>query len=131
MKQLIILLILFTLYSCDEHFKENELYGFYVPVGYKNTFDTIELKPQGVYHRKVYDRNNKLALEMNGKWYLEKNSIIHLNLHFFNLDRDIEKFPELLQDTLGGRSGLLETFKGHIQFCVGYYQGENCYQKIK
>src|SRR5690606_26087586 len=106
-------------------------YGYYAPVGYTNTFDTIELKPQGVYHRKVYNKNNKLALEMNGKWYLEKNSIIHLNSHFFNLDRDIEKFPELLQDPLGGSSGLLETSHGAIEFCVGYEIDSNCYRKVR
>ena len=131
MKKLIRLLALVLLSSCDEHFKEKQLYGTYAPLNYKNTFDTIQLNSHGEYHRWIYDVNNKLALKVAGKWRLEKNTILHFDSYFLNLDRDVAKFPELLQDTLGGGGGLIETHNGTIQFCVGYYDGENCYQKIK
>jgi hypothetical protein len=128
--------ILFTIIglffsSCSNRYTEKELCGMYVPVGYKNTFDSIQLKPQGVYHRKVCDKNNKLVLDMNGKWSLERNNIIHFDSYFFNLDRDVTKFPELLQDTSGGGGGSIETRKGVLGFCVGYHENENCYKKIK
>ncbi len=127
----IALFILVLLSSCDEHFEVKELYGNYAAINYKNTFDTIQLKPQGIYHRRVFNKNTKLALEMDGRWSLEKNTVIHFGSYFLNLDRDIIKFPELLKDTLGGGGGLLETRSRTIRFCVGYYQGENCYQKVK
>lgn len=131
MRQLSIVFVLFLFYSCNEHFKENELYGFYAPVGYKNNFDTIELKPKGVYHRKVYDKNNKLVLEMNGRWKFENNHIVHFEPFYLNLDDDLIKFPNVTKDTSGGWRGSFKTHKGKIQFCVGYHQGENCYCKVK
>lgn len=131
MKNLIRLCALYLLSSCDDHFEKNELLGNYASVNYKNTFDTIQLKPHGEYHRRIYDRNNKLALESNGKWSLEKNTIIHFDSYFLNLDRDVAQFPELLQDTVGGGGGHLEARNNTIQFCVGYHPGEDCYQKIK
>jgi len=117
--------------SCDNSYTEKELYGSYVPINYKNTTDTIVLRPGEIYQRKVYDKNKNLVLEMDGKWRLEKSTIIHFDSYFLNLDRDIAKFPELLQDTSGGGGGTIETRNGAIQFCVGYHENENCYQKIK
>lgn len=130
MKRLLILFLFSMLLSCDEHFEKEKLYGYYSPINYKNTFDTIQLKPQGLYHRKLYDKNNQLVLELDGTWRLERNTIISLDSYFFNLDRDLDKFPELLQDTASSGGGLLETYNGTIQFCVGYLVGENCYQKV-
>jgi len=49
-------------------FSENEMIGMYTPVNYKNTLDTINLQFNGNYHRKIYDKNRKLMLEMDGKW---------------------------------------------------------------
>ncbi|MFL5765990.1 MAG: hypothetical protein ACJ77K_18745 [Bacteroidia bacterium] len=132
MKRLLVFLFAFSLLiSCDEHFEKDSLYGYYTATDYKNTFDTIQLKPHGLYHRRIYDKNNKLALELDGTWRLEQNRVISLDSYFFNLDRDIVKFPELLQDTVGSGGGHLETKNGVIQFCVGYYYEDNCYQKVK
>jgi len=117
--------------SCDEHFNTNELYGTYASVNYKNTYDTIKLKRNSLYHRNVRDKNNKLVLEMDGKWEIEKDGIIRFHSFFFNLDKDIIKFPQLLSDTLNDGGGWIETKSGNIQFCVGYQIGENCYRKIK
>lgn len=117
--------------SCDEHFEAEELYGYYAPVGYKNTFDTIQLKPDSVYHRKVYDKNSELVLEMNGKWQIERNNILHFTPFYLNLDVDLAKFPQSVNDTSGGWQGRLETRKGVIGFCVGYFENENCYRKVR
>lgn len=130
--KMFVLSVIATLYfsSCDNRYTEKELYGTYVPINYKNTFDTVQLEPRNIYHRKIYDKNNKLVLEMNSTWRIEKNTIIHFDSYFLNLDRDVSKFPELLQDTSGGGGGLIETRKGVIGFCVGYHENENCYKKI-
>ena len=124
------LLLLSLLVSCDEHHEEKEVYGYYTPVDYKNNFDTIQLQPQGIYYRKVYDKNKKLLLEINGKWELEGNTVVHFETFYLNLDDDLVMFPSNVSDTTGGWRGSLETRNNKIQFCVGYLQGENCYQKI-
>lgn len=117
--------------SCDNSYTAKELYGSYAAVGYINTYDTIELKPQDIYHRKVYDKNNKLVFEMDGKWGLQGSNILHFNSYFLNLDRDVSKFPELLTDTSMTVSTYFETRKGVIGFCTGYGIDSNCYRKIK
>ena len=126
---LFILTFLFS--SCDQHFEEEELYGYYSPVGYKNNFDTIQLMPQGVYHRKVYDKNNKLLLESDGKWKLENKSAVHFDSFYLNFDDDLVKFPDNVKDSSAGWRGSLESRDNAIEFCVGHYQGENCYRKVK
>jgi hypothetical protein len=126
------LFILLFFSSCVEHFEEKEVYGYYTPFDYKNNFDTLHLQPQGVYHRKVYDINKKLLLEMDGKWRLENNHRIILSCFYFNLDDDLIKFPINVQDTTVGISTYFETHNGKIQFCgVGHHPDKNCYKKIK
>lgn len=132
MKLISPLFIVLLFSSCIEHVEENEVYGYYTPVGYKNNFDTLQLQPQGVYHRKVYDKNKKLLLEMNGKWRLENNNRILLSGFYFNLDDDLITFPDNVQDTTGEVNTYFETYAGEIQFCgVGHHPDENCYRKIK
>lgn len=119
--------------SCG--YTEKELIGVYAPTDYKNTFDTIQLKEHNKYHRKVYDKNKKLVLEMQGEWNI-KEDIIELNSpYFFNLDRDLVEFPELLQDTASNGLGYVWKKKGTLSFCVGYYAvdlpDQNCYHKLK
>jgi len=124
------ILLLFT--SCVEHFEEKEVYGYYTPVDYKNNFDTLQLQPEGVYHRKVYDINRKLLLEMNGKWKLENNYRIILSGFYLNLDDDLVKFPHLVKDTGMEVSTYFETHNGKIEFCgVGHHPDENCYRKVE
>ena len=119
------------LVACDEHFETKEVYGSYTPIGYKNSYDTIQLKPDSVYHRRIYNKNHKLVLEMDGKWVLERSHIIHFIPFYLNLDIDLVKFPKSVTDTSGGWGGSLETQSGNIQFCVGYYIDSNCYRKIQ
>lgn len=126
------LFILLIFSSCVEHFEEKEVYGYYMPFAYKNNFDTIQLQPHGVYHRKVYDINKKLLLEMKGKWKLEKKHRIILNGFYLNLDDDLVKFPHLVNDTAMSVNTYFETHSGTIQFCgMGHYPDDNCYRKIK
>lgn len=131
MKILNAFFILILLSSCDERFEEKEVYGYYAPIDYKNSFDTIQLQPDGLYHRKVYDKNHKLILSMNGKWIFAKDHSIKLSSYYLNHDDDLVKFPYNVNDTFGEAETYFETKNGKIQFCLGYYQGENCYYKIK
>src|SRR5688572_12022578 len=101
--------VMFTFFSitiltgCS--FSESEMIGWYAPLNYKNTFDTIQLQSKGRYHRKVYDKSGKLVLEMNGKWSMKDEVINFESPYFFNLDGDVSRFPELLQDTVGNGGG--------------------------
>ncbi len=131
-----ILFSLILFFSCVGHFEEKEVYGYYTPVDYKNNFDTIQLQPQGIYQRKVYDKNKKLLLEMKGEWKLvNQNSQIQMRPFYLNLDDDLVKFPDNVKDTSMAVIESLEISNGKIQFCVGYYSADlpnqNCYQKIK
>ena len=109
----------------------DDFYGTYVPIGYKNTLDSIELKPQEIYHRKVYNKTGKKVLDMNGKWVLKSDNEVQFYSFFLNLDRDVSQFPELLKDTSGGVSTIFQSKDKTIQFCIGYYPDSNCYKRIK
>lgn len=130
MLKLLILLLLYS--SCKEQFKEKEVYGYYTPIDYRNNFDTLQLQPQGIYYRKVYDKNKRLLLTMNGKWKLESGHRIIVSSFYLNLDDDLVKFPHLVKDTATEINTYFETYDGKIQFCgVGHSPHENCYKKIK
>lgn len=117
MKRISTLFIILLFSSCVEHFEEKEVYGYYTPVGYKNNFDTLQLQPDNVYYRKVYDINKKLLLEMKGKWKMEVNHRIILSPFYMNLDDDLVKFPELVNDTTGGVNTYFEMRNGKVRFC--------------
>lgn len=131
MKILSVIYLYVLLVSCNDHFDEKEVYGYYVPLGYRNTFDTIQLRPDSAYHRKVYDKSHRLVLEMDGRWKFETNHRIILNRFYLNLDDDLAKYTSSAFDTSIEMNSYFETKRGLIQFCVGYYEGENCYQKIR
>lgn len=120
-------------FSCEDTFKQEQVIGKYVPIGYKNTFDTIWIKADSMYLRKVYDRNNRLVLSTTQKYIFLNNNIIDFYFFFENSDRDLIQFPELLKDTLGGEQCRLEKHKSYIRFCVGLASQlhEYCYKKIK
>lgn len=128
MRLLIVLSVVF--FSC---IREQDLKGTYVPVNYKNNFDTIDLEDNGIYSRKVYDINGKLLLKMKGKWE-RSNDAIRFQSFYLNFDDDLVKYPELAQDTLGNWGGYLGYNNGDLEFCVGHFSGslpnQNCYQKI-
>lgn len=135
MKSVYYIFTVLFLISCVYRFTEQEILGIYTPVDYKNCFDTIVLKENGVYDRKVYDIKKHLVLDMSGKWNFKKgqSNVIEFSSYFHNLDRDLIKFPELAIDTIGSWSHTIERSKGKIEFCVGYYSADlpnqNCYRK--
>lgn len=133
MKGMGIFLIGLLFVSCG--YTEKELIGVYAPTDYKNTFDTIQLKEHNKYHRKVYDKNKKLVLEMQGEWNIKEDIIEFKSPYFFNLDRDLVEFPELLQDTASNGLGYVWKKKDALSFCVGHYAvdlpDQNCYHKLK
>jgi len=131
-----LLVFLLAVYSCTGNFKEKEVIGYYVPIGYNNTYDTIQLMEEGKYHRKVYDKKKKLILNIMSNYKLRSGgSKIYFNSYFLNLDRDLEKFPELANDTLGGAELVIEKIDNTLQFCTGYLSAslpnQNCYHKLK
>jgi len=130
--KIIYLIFISTLFlSCDEHFETKDLYGYYTSVNYRNTFDTLRFLPDGVYQRKIYNQSKKIVLEMHGKWLLINQHSLKIDSYFLNLDRDLVKFPELVNDTSMTITTNFEIRNRVIQFCVGYHDGENCYQKVK
>ena len=123
----LLLLVLLNLSGCSPN-KEN-IIGKYAAVGYVNTSDTIMVNKAGIYERKIYDKNKKLALQMQGKWEYD-NGLLVMTPFFLNLDRDIVLYPEILSDTSMRMEVLVEkTLKG-TRFCTGYLENEYCYKKI-
>lgn len=136
MKSPLFILIILFCFSCVDTFDEKEIIGIYTPIDYKHTFDTIQLDEKGVYYRKVYDKDKKLLLNLKSNYELRNGgSKIYFNSYFLNLDRDLVKFPELVNDTLGGAELNLERKNHTIKFCTGHFSAslpdQNCYQKIK
>jgi hypothetical protein len=121
---------LVVLTSCSFFTNETSLYGKYVPVNYKVTFDTLVLKQNQIYSRKIYDKDKKIVFSTTGKWKLVNGTKIVFENFFENFDRDLNRFPELLSDTLGGVEVVIETGLNNNSFCFGYFPGENCYNKI-
>ena len=110
---------------------EDEIVGSYAAVGYVNCVDTIVLSQGGSYERKVYAANGNPLLRMRGRWELVDRARVTFHSFFFNLDRDLLKFPELLTDTTGGMSVIVERRNGSFGFCTGYLEGENCYSRVE
>ena len=135
MKKILLILLLLTVYACMRNFNEKEMIGTYSPLDYKNTYDTIQLNDHNIYRRKVYDINKKLVLDTKGIWSIDEDIIVFKSPFFLNLDRDLEKFPELLQDTISNGVGYIYLYNGTIKFCVGHASAslpnQNCYRKLK
>ncbi len=132
MKKIFLILLLIAINSCTNSFTEKEMIGTYSPLDYKNTYDTIRLLENGVYHRKVYDKNKKLVLDQVSNYELRNGgSKIYFHSYFLNFDRDLVQFPELVNDPIGGLETPLERVNNKIQFCAGYEIYSNCYQKLK
>ena len=115
------------LFGCS---RTERVIGRYAAIGYNNTHDTIILNTTGVYVRKVYDVNNKLCLDMRGRWEYN-NDLLVMSSFFLNLDRDITRFPALLADTSMRMEVSVEHRDGKVRFCTGYIEGKNCYEKCR
>lgn len=134
MKSIRLIVITTTLFFSCKSYTEKEIIGLYAPVNYNNTFDTIRLIEGGKYYRKVYDKNKTLVLKMEGKWNVHSDIIEFESPYFYNLDRDLIKYPELMEDTVSNGNGYVGLKNGTIEFCIGYFSADlpdqNCYQKI-
>ena len=110
---------------------DSEVPGVYVPVDFKNTYDTIWVFGNGSYRyrRKVYNKNGKLVLDVEHSYRMALGGI-GFDTFFLNLDRDLVKFPELIDDFFDYAEFALEKKKGIVQFCTGYDDGEGCYIKL-
>jgi hypothetical protein len=133
LRYLVLAIVILHFTSCS--ITEDEAIGIYVPINYKNCFDTIHLEKNGIYKRQVYNLNGLKLLDMKGKWSFMNNGLkIKFRSYYLNLDDDLVKFPELVQDTVGGGQFVLERSNNSLRFCVGYYSSDlydqNCYHKL-
>lgn len=124
------ILFLLPLVSCVHNYTKQELQGIYIPIGNKNNSDSIQLLNNGTFKRKIYDKNKKLVLEAEGTWQMNANKI-KFKKFYLNLDQDFAEGNTKLDDGYYDIETVLETSNNTIQFCVGYYERENCYLKIK
>ncbi|WP_294272449.1 hypothetical protein [uncultured Chryseobacterium sp.] len=122
------LILLYLNFSCQ--IDPEKVYGTYVPVSYKNTYDTITIKTNGSYKRCVYDKTGTKLLDYEAKYKLNANSI-KFDDFYLNLDKDLKMFPEDVEDIDMSYTTSFERNGDHIFLCFGYYEGENCYEKIK
>ena len=126
----VLVLFLMILSSCSYFISKKEICGTYAPLDYKNTYDTIVIKENNIYTRRIYDANNNLKMEMQGSWKIVDGNKVQFWSFFFNLDRDIDKYPELLEDTTGGMQVLFYKKKGKTEFHFGYYN-DIIYRKVE
>jgi hypothetical protein len=128
MKILVYFIAILPFFACTSKYTEKEVYGKYSPQNYNNNYDTIQLCPNRLYNRIVYDRTKKLILLTKGEWRIDNNSKIKLSNFYLNLDTDFIKFPESSRESME-MEVVVEKVDGLLRFCVGHYQGENCYIK--
>jgi hypothetical protein len=131
LKKIASFLFCLFLISCFSNFEKNEIIGIYVPMNYKNNFDTICLLPNFTYKRSIYNKKNKLIFTNKGNWFIEKGKVIDFDNFIVNFDEDYLRYPETLKDTSNNWKVTIEIKHENIEFCIGYYQGEYCYRKIK
>jgi hypothetical protein len=125
-----VLIVLFCV-SCLEYYSKEKIIGTYTAKYFKNNYDTIEIKPNGRYYRRVYDKNKKLLLNTNSTWELQNlDHQIYFFDFYLNFDDDLLKFPDNVKD-IGGLQVSLHTKSGTIYFWTGYYENDYCYYKIK
>ncbi|WP_144283140.1 hypothetical protein [Chryseobacterium echinoideorum] len=126
MKLLIYALFLFIM-SC-QGINQNDVYGKYSPMSYKNTFDTLIIKKEGKYRRVVYDKMETKLLDYESTYSLEGN-LINFDSFYFNLDKDLVAFPNDVKDVDMTFTTYFEEIDGNVSLCFGYHEGENCYKK--
>lgn len=122
-------LMVFLFISCNT-IREDEIYGKYVPISYKNNFDTLTIYKNNEYKRTVYDKNKKLLLHYKSTYRLDKSDLIKFDDFYLNLDRDLINMPEDVKDTDMSMTTSFEKKDKDIIICFGYHIGENCYRKL-
>ncbi|ATN04853.1 hypothetical protein EGY07_12255 [Chryseobacterium indologenes] len=128
MKKSISLILLPFLFSC-QNISNEDIYGKYSPISYKNTCDTLTINRDGVYNRVIYNIKGKKLLNYNSKYKLKGNTI-EFNDFYLNFDKDLIAFPEDVRDTDMTYTTFFEKKDKNIVLCFGYHDGENCYKKI-
>ena len=126
-----VLISIFAVSCVDEQFTNQQIIGTYIPINYKNNFDTIKINLGGDYLRKVYDKHHKLLLNMRGNYKFVSPNSIDFDNFYLNLDDSLDLYPELVRDISGGRQAVIEAKGGKILFCVGYTLHSNCYEKVE
>lgn len=129
MKRVISLILLPLLFSCQK-ISDEDIYGKYSPVSYKNTYDTLTIHRGGVYNRVIYNIERKKLLDYNSKYKLDGSSIKFSDF-YLNLDKDLIAFPEDVNDVDMTYTTFFEKEDKNIVLCFGYHDGENCYKKIR
>lgn len=126
--KLLIYALFLVIMSC-QGINQNEVYGKYSPMSYKNTFDTLIIKKEGKYRRVVYDKMKTKLLDYESKYSLDGN-LINFDSFYFNLDKDLVAFPNDVKDVDMTFTTYFEEIDGNVSLCFGYHEGENCYKKI-
>ena len=96
-----LLMIIVVLTMCSSYQSEDSLIGKYANLSNSNTYDTILLRKEGRYERHIHDKSNNFIKFFEGRWSFNGEGKIVFTDFFMNLDRDLVKFPELLNDTYG------------------------------
>lgn len=129
------ILISLVFISCAKRFSKEEILGTYIAEGYTHSFDTIVLQQNNRYHRKVYNVEKELLLDMEATYEFDGNNRIDLSSFYVNLDDNLIKFPNQVSDTTSLTSIILKEHNGKIVFCLGSIFGKSefdyCYNKIE
>ncbi|MDN3693160.1 hypothetical protein QWZ06_13130 [Chryseobacterium tructae] len=128
MKKSISLILLLLLFSC-QNISNEDIYGKYSPISYKNTYDTLTINKDGVYNRVIYNIKGKKLLNYDSKYKLDGSSIKFSDF-YLNLDKDLIAFPEDVNDIDMTYTNSFKKKDGNVFLCFGHY-GENCYKKVK
>ncbi|KMQ67788.1 hypothetical protein ACM39_10565 [Chryseobacterium sp. FH2] len=129
MKTVISLILLPLLFSC-QNISDEDIYGKYSPILYRNTYDTLTIHKNGIYNRVIYNKKGEKRLDYRSKYKL-KDLSIKFSEYYLNLDKDLISFPEDVKDVDMAYTTYFERKYKNIVLCFGYYEGENCYKKIE
>lgn len=110
-------------------YSEKDVIGIYTTYELENTKDTFIFKEKGIYNRKIYNKENKLLKNYLGDWKISNQRKILIDNFFLNLDRNLDKYPELLNDTMSEIITPIFRKDGKISFCTGY-SDDFCFSKI-
>lgn len=125
-----LLITIFMLTMCSSYQSEDNLIGKYANLSNTNTYDTILLLKGGRYERHIYDKSNNFIKKFEGSWTFNSERKIVFADFFMNLDRDLVKFPELLNEPYGHFETSIDRNSQGLYFCTGY-EDDYCYQKLQ
>lgn len=125
----IVIIISFSLISCNIFFNKKELYGTYETINFKNTIDTLVLREGNTYYHSIHNvKEKRLIFYNNGRWAL-KNNRLYLYKTFFTEDNRYEIPIVKFDDVLGTQIFNLKRSKGKIILEMDY-DLDQYYKKI-